>query len=77
MIVGAGDSSTAEVGCEPSDNVVVEVCWGDFEEKLVMGDAVKGFEEVDGQSWVLAGGFDLLKPSAMAAESGRRADAVE
>ena len=50
MIVGSGGSSSStELGGEPSDNVVMEVCLGDFEKELFMGDAVKGFVEVNGQ----------------------------
>jgi len=50
VIVGAGGGSTAEVGGEPSDNVVMEVSLGYFEKELVMGNAVEGFGEINGHS---------------------------
>ena len=47
VVVGAGCGSATEIGSEPADDVVVEIGLRYFGEELVVGDAVKGFGEIN------------------------------
>ena len=50
MVIGTGGPSTAEVGCKPSNNVVVECRGREFRKERIKRYAVEGFGKINGYS---------------------------